>query len=131
MQPTDLRIGNLIRSENWNTTAKIQGIEIFKNHFELKVKGFIHKCEKGEYCDFKPIPITEELVKSIRKTKFKLDTNLGKHYLKNGFEISFNKDGSLIYVFHKNDRLSHIKHVHELQNLYHALTNSELVFSEA
>lgn len=124
MESTDFRIGNLITGAN-GLIGAIKNI----NHSTLR--HYVGN-ELGEIlCDYsqiKPIPLTEEwLLKlgfvEMEKSEYTLDT----------FEL----DGVKIWL--KEDRLACfsdwtmciITNVHQLQNLYHALTLKELTIKES
>ena len=99
MESKELRIGNYLQNRN-GIPYKVLG--------EMFVDGF-H--------GLKPIPLTEELLLRI------------------GFSVSSLGDDNVVSVngfYLWKDRLQHIttgtriKHVHQLQNLYFALTGEEL-----
>lgn len=75
--------------------------------------------------DLEPIVLTEEILlrcgfeKHLRAYKLK---NFGKFMFSPEMGMSFYPAGNLIGLL-KND---HIKHLHQLQNLYFALTGKEL-----
>ena len=105
MEAKELRIGNLIEyagdyvSVN---TYHISTIEAGKEPFKSR---------------YKPIPLTEEWLVKFGFDKGTMcwfnDTNIG---------FEFNAKGVV-----KWNQPKHIKHVHQLQNLYFALTGEELI----
>ena len=124
MKSNELRIGNLIGF----------GKSYFQV-YEIQEKCFYVLGERGielknTNCDLKPIPLTEEWL------------------LKLGFELLYTGKSRKVYDFAKDLRFgysnnhglsntqsavtfvgnsfTHIKYVHQLQNLYFALTGSEL-----
>jgi hypothetical protein len=104
MKASELRIGNYI--QNSHGTISNVGIVMLG----------------GQY-DYHPIPLTEEWL-----LKFGFEQISDRVYIKNyhyGYEFGITN----IFVI-KNDncfmRYKHIQYVHELQNLYFALTNEEL-----
>ena len=129
INPKELRIGNIL--QNGYRTVKVSSL--FKGHF---------KCETLEQCsldtsvqlNYTGIPLTEEW---LLKLGFK-DNGFG------GFEISYNpskyNDSIITYRIGKSSYSSigwflyegaitiksEIEHVHQLQNLYFALTGEEL-----
>ncbi len=74
----------------------------------------------------KPIPLTEEWLK-----RFGFDENL-KEFVKSGISIREENNNSVFWVWGFYLGFSHggIKHVHQLQNLYFALTGEELELKE-
>jgi len=113
MKATDLRIGNYVNYEQ--TTHLITCVNI-----DYTVSVWVDKKE-NEYLypsqvnELKPIPLTEEwLIKFgfvVAKTRWR----------KGAVVLSKNDNG---YLF-KTTAIN-IKHLHQLQNLYFALTNEEL-----
>ncbi|QQV90455.1 hypothetical protein Harreka1_48 [Olleya phage Harreka_1] len=119
MEATELRIGNKLMykfKDGW------EEIDVFLNDFKY---GF-DKC----FDKYKPIPLTEEW---LLKFGFKGNNE-------NGFVFGDN-DVHRLKFFNKSVGYQHrivsiwqsvaiydatIKHVHQLQNLYFALTNKEL-----
>jgi hypothetical protein len=126
MDCKELRIGNLIK---WGDS--IQVIEaIFNYNTELPTV-MCNPLEAERYLsEFEPIPLTEEWLKRLGlKYQFDSDT----------YEINFKYDCNKIIVdlFTKHVcvdtglnsiYIEHIKFVHQLQNLYFALTGKELTY---
>jgi len=117
MKASELRIGNLVSyHENISIVHGItdpdygNGIHI---HYE-------HTCIGCEHELIEPIPITEEWL-----VKFGFNTEDGKLYISpNGYAFTLQKNGVVKFmglIFRKN-----MKYVHQLQNLYFALTGKEL-----
>tara|TARA_R110000803_G_scaffold490_8_gene1694 strand:+ start:357 stop:683 length:327 start_codon:yes stop_codon:yes gene_type:complete len=69
---------------------------------------------------YKPIPITEEWL-----LRLGADKSLYNHYLDFGY-FDIYKLNDVWYVEKEGVTLCELKHVHQLQNLYFALTNEEL-----
>jgi len=117
MKASELRIGNLV---------KINGIELAltSDLFCLVVD--------GQTAPPEPIPLTEELL-----LKFGFSKSNDYLYLefKNG-NISFNdelKNGVSLCVGEyctRGSEFDNIIYVHQLQNLYFALTNDELIINK-
>ncbi len=131
MEAHELRIGNLVK---WKSTGDINDVikidVTIKNHCVNHIN--IKDCE--------PIPLTEEwLLKfGFEKTVFDSEeTGYGVEYdLKNKeFHLSYCDDFS-ISISYKKENLSItpnielFRNVHQLQNLYFALTNEELIFKQ-
>lgn len=114
MEIKDLRIDNLLYYNNEEKEiASINSDSTIR--FKDKEKGCIG-CFKIYSDLIKPIPITEEWLLKFGFEKDNMywidDTNIGFTFYKNG-KIEWNQP-------------KHIKYVHELQNLYFALTGKEL-----
>jgi hypothetical protein len=71
----------------------------------------------------KPIPLTEEWLLKFGFSK-KVDYLLQKR----GFSICFEKHGDIFECFLESIGIE-IEYVHQLQNLYFALTNEELILT--
>ena len=122
MNANELRIGNLVEYFG------IRELIAIKNH---KIK-LINESEKGnfiiEWCpidssSLKPIPLTEEILLKLGYNKE------GSFYrIKNSrlADALIHNDGIDINVH--GVHLTHIKYLHELQNLYFALTKKELSY---
>ena len=117
MKANELRIGNYI---TFDTVDK-------PSYFEINLFNYLDR--------LKPIQLTEEwLLKAGFKYKKYHPTTIGSAYvfgsglyvLNNGFSLVFQTDKKSFY-FEFSDR--YIKYVHELQNIYFALTGVELVFT--
>jgi len=129
MKVTDLRIGNKVFYNDKNETPEPTIIEIGLSDLILISEGV-----KG--CVYKPIPITEDwLVKfgfvmhNVVSGSFSLNSN-GVYFsigLK-GFYGSKVNSVSIKTMLISNDwiTIDTIDSVHQLQNLYYALTGSEL-----
>lgn len=113
MNASELRIGNLFLEKNSKTEIKV--LQLSEN--EIVFEGDF----KGQW-QAEPIPLTEDwlLRFGFKHTgngfyiniKSKIDLcNIGDKYFNLGF---------------KNISIGNIKYVHQLQNLYFALTNTEL-----
>lgn len=124
MKATELRIGNLVLHD----LIIKEVIAIAKD--DIVVDGF-----GGKSDSFQPIPLTEEW---LLKFGFTTDNLFAGGMIANGLHYSprFQKNGVLISVQSDNFdssqkfKLLHyytnIESVHQLQNLYFALTGSEL-----
>ena len=129
MKASDLRIGNLVQSY-----ADIITVEYVD---KLLLKGFFHRdiiyntSIQIKHC--KPIPLTEEWLVKLGFTRHHADYSNNVIYIKNvpdntEFEwgVYPNELGSGIQI--QNRKL--LKYVHQLQNLYHALTGEELTIKD-
>jgi hypothetical protein len=99
MKVNDLRIGNWVRSYN--------PIIEEESEWQIYKTDMVIICEAEDISYYKPILLTEEWLLKFGFVKDKL-TNYD--WYKGDFEICIHD----------------IKHVHQLQNLYHALTGEEL-----
>lgn len=117
MNATELRIGNLILDGDGNecciNTAIIQIIEREKGHL------------------FKPIPLTEEWLKKLGFEIRSEDEGISKYYYISGIPFELSEDGSskgfdFSYFYDKPYYLCNVQYVHQLQNLYFALTGQDL-----
>ena len=100
MKASELRIGNWVMDEHSEMTGKI----------DLVVIGIIDTVDDHSYL---PIPLTEEWLK-------RFDWNLPKD-----MSISSSLTTGEIH-FVTGNYYKKIDYVHQLQNLYHALTGEEL-----
>ena len=104
MKATEFRIGNLV-----NYDGNVIRLEL--EHFA----DFYHYPAENRKYDY--IPLTEE-----RLLKFGFESLLsGAGYVQNCTEIGYNHNG--FYIIASGLK---IKYVHQLQNLYFALTGEEL-----
>ena len=116
MEASELRIGNSIMQDDDFVFVTWWRLELMENN-------------KIEY---KPIPLTEEWLLKLGfdklendiPTYFKCFGNL----IEDDYEFSFNiyVDSEQNYFITIFGRKIIIKHVHQLQNLYHSLTEEEL-----
>jgi hypothetical protein len=126
MKATDLRIGNLFyyrvvdqldERKEWFEVSEI-------DYDDLRVIGI--KDEMNQ--DYQPIPLTEEwLLKFGFETSKRLWDSFSRsyYYLSKKDKLCFNlhESKNIFYMY----EYKHIKHVHQLQNLYFALTGTELI----
>lgn len=107
MKASELRIGNYVKSSLSESYYHL-GIE----HFEMMANYTIEEL-------YQPIPLTEEW---LIKLGYKDEGYLENHYDIMGHLI-WNAGGEML-VCEKNGVV--LEHVHQLQNLYFALTGEEL-----
>jgi len=117
MKANELRIGNLLNKINDNKFIEVTSLEIeccegMNGHFNLT---------------FEPIPITEEL---LLKCGFEY-TDAEKEFLQLSVFRTFkfnadNSDNFSSVTFRINDTTIEITSIHQLQNIFFALTNQEL-----
>ena len=131
MTANELRIGNLIIGTNVYE-GKVLTFERFNSDLDVIFFSDGSKWDSGEFIeDIKPIPLTEEWLLKFGFIRHHSDYSNGIIYIKNvpdntEFEwgVYPNELGSGIQI--KNRILLH--YVHQLQNLYFALTGEELTF---
>lgn len=117
MRPNELRIGNLVKYSD-GSFFKVVGI----HEFGLDVEDNIETTYM-EYENFEPIPLTEEILLKCGFTFLPQGDEVYQQiFTYNGFDIWMHDDGFCHDYLCGGD----IKHLHQLQNLYFALTNEEL-----
>ena len=122
MKATELRIGNYI---DYETEREIVTMQITYEYIRL-----IHNGNKN----FKPIPLTEEWLLKFgfeKEVEYKKKINFSRFHLfqinaSNPYNDNENEFKVNFYQSKQTVELCRIKHVHQLQNLYFALTNEEL-----
>ena len=128
VQANELRIGNLLYYSEGDTIGYMVVSNITKNSFVAEPLN-----QKSEDCNnfqegFNPIPLTPNILEKCGFTKNKewailyFNPRMGiRFYDFNYAECDIIQDQH--FVAFKN---SHMKYLHQLQNLYFALTNEEL-----
>jgi hypothetical protein len=124
IQAKELRIGNYIKS----TISRYRGqpfevLDISKDRISIK-----YESPNPTYFlleTVKPIPLT---TKWIEKFNFNRDKITGVHYyhVNDKFYISHIRNSFLFGQLYISDFEIKLKHVHQLQNLFFALTGEEL-----
>lgn len=128
MKTSELRLGNLV--QYGGVTAKVSHIEKSFFYCESELIYFTRDGERGA----KPIPLTEEWLLKFGfhlrdgfSNTFKL--NVEKHEY-DCSEITYSEKEGLLRFSNGQEKgatlIPHIKYVHQLQNLYFALTGEEL-----
>jgi len=141
MEASELRIRNLLLLDK--EIKKVSSIHNDNTiRFEDKEKGSIG-CFKASFTNIEPIELTEEL---LFKCGFndkgheeinKYEENLNVFCIgeDDKFKIKFHrewygsekeKEGIDIYFYQSDDYITCIKYLHQLQNLYFSLTQTEL-----
>ena len=122
MEAKELRIGNYVGF------IKHQHTTIIESMWEDLI-GHSSGSERG-IDDFEPIPLTEEW---LLKFGFKeYDKRKNRFITDDGFEIEIQGKNYAYCIYdvesapHLTHFIGHCKYVHQLQNLYFALTNEEL-----
>lgn len=117
LKVNDLRIGNLLQ--------RLDGSE-----FRVSASDFADIEVTPIQLRPKPIPITEEWSEKLSKKEWEFvgygTRKIYQHKLYLSIKLEFSHNWVFVYF---NDEMINMKeHVHELQNLYHALTNKELAW---
>lgn len=117
----ELRIGNYV-SDNFASDsffAQVKKLDFTRCHY-----GNFHSC----YSDLKPIPITEEW---LLKFGFEQRDHLWSIDIDRYNKINYNSDQKLLFSGQLGFSIQHdIKYIHQLQNLYFALTQKELTLND-
>ena len=117
MDSRELRIGNLLDRGDYICEFKmIEEEGLMLEPIKYKQERFVERY-------IKPIPLTEEWL-----IKFGFELNLNNNWSHWNFGLNFYKYGD----FFESDQLPifiYLQYVHQLQNLYFALTNKELEYN--
>ena len=128
MKKNELRIGNYVKDMDYDYVT-IAGIHPESTN-ELTV--CINDCDVGDrlFKDVEGIPLTEEW---LIKFGFKQGNSMNFYWnklIRDNINISIDPDDGEVWVCDIFDNesiiLTEIKYVHQLQNLYFALTGKEL-----
>jgi hypothetical protein len=141
MNANELRIGNLVNRKYLNpspkglntcyTDCKIMAIGIERVIYECKDKSL----NKVNFDIISPIPLTEKIIENLGFSVI-TENSMGKRY---GYVIDGIFSSDLTFTFWKTTKEAgnffrgdlQLKSVHQIQNLYFALTGEELVLSTA
>jgi hypothetical protein len=129
MKANELRIGNyLSNNAMWQSSI-----------MEFQVKSLLpHKITTSngltlKYVSLAPIPLTKEWLLKFGFVISDSESNLNYTYAKiDGFCINTYQEEKVGYWwlgFYHNKKNNRIQYVHQLQNLYFALTNEELILT--
>ena len=128
MKASELRIGNLLKAKK-DYHNQFHGNGIVSSIEESKFVILDHYPGKW----FEPIPLTEEW---LLKFGFYINPNyvhpsFDEYILESGFGIgNFNDEFWLVDFLDQTIGSPKIKYVHQLQNLYFALTGEELTLNQ-
>jgi len=123
MRASELRIGNWVQGKPLN----IPGLHINGTNGRFEITGFgisLMESDMQNAMGFRPIPFDEEW---LLKMGFKRESARmlpSKFHYANGGPITFYSSDIAIKVY--GNYMYNIKYVHQLQNLYFALTGEEL-----
>jgi hypothetical protein len=131
IQASELRVGNLLTSKSWKGAHAVGGIiRRGKGSFTLIMNSYEHEYIEGKYFDLEEIPLTEEWLLKMGfdnrvETGVCVACRLGTNPVTGDHLIELIKVDGDEHFFYKNGHFK-ITTVHQLQNLYHALTGQEL-----
>ena len=134
MKASDLRIGNFISS--YCPISVVIGIDyegVVDTAYYEHGKGVDYTSEwHSNEGSINPIPLTEEWL--VKFGFHSIQTKFEKYYNEHGQMVSISQhrswgDNKIISYSISNGGIE-INHVHQLQNLYHALTAEELTINE-
>lgn len=130
MKANELRIGNLIHVKNYDAKwCKV----IVIGKYKIGHEGPTADHNENEIEDIEPIPLKEDILLKCRFVK-----QNSMCFTLNDFFISYySDDNNKVYLDRfiynvlnfSNESEIEIKYLHQLQNLYFALTNQELIFN--
>jgi len=121
MTGNELRIGNYVDATYSSEPHKITAHDLL--HYERRDKDVSHLCEWNALT---PIPLTKEWLVKFGFEKRKMD--VGNGYYLSGLSIysDISSDGFFQFSDWDEGKIPIPKYVHQLQNLYFALTQTEL-----
>lgn len=132
MKAEELRIGNIVGSYNKGDEERM--LTVLPENIKVQLKA-----NKQGYTRYRPIPLTEELLLKcgFDKIEYSSDENgYGVEYILSvdgidGFILEYCDDFSISIKGREEDYgitppLNRFKYLHQLQNIYFALTNEEL-----
>lgn len=125
MEAKELRIGNWI-NVTFSSIVKQQVVDCMCDSVNTK-------CHESLPFDFiEPIPLTEEWLLKFGFEKLELSiSEYVLSYIFNDFEIGYLKKRNVYMLrWYQGHNLKEIEYVHQLQNLYFALTGEELQIKE-
>ncbi len=109
MKANELRIGNFV----WEEYGGLYEILMMSPNYVDLVKPFMLVSGRYDIETIKPIPLTEEWLLKFGLMSIKT-------------ELGFWNNGDAIYFSYGFEKSIELKYVHQLQNLYFALTGEEL-----
>jgi hypothetical protein len=118
MNRQELRLGNYINHSDFKVPMMVSGIILEDKRCYVTSIGGDSTFMIGGSWD--PIPLTEEWL-----LKFGFE-QVGFNYYLNGFKIFFDSDSYFYGLRDEGIMDKHLEYLHQLQNLYFALTNEEL-----
>ena len=130
----ELRLGNYINAlDDYDQAIASQVIALSDGAAYIDEYGnrVLFYTLNGEYapeqCSIEGINITEEWIK---KLGFEEDSIIEKRFNNGDYQVYFFKDDDYIYFRQVGSTIAKIKYIHQLQNLYFALTGNELTLNQ-
>ena len=120
MKANELRVGNWVNDELYGD-FEIIGLINFKDGNQSAYKSLEYYPQSQDTDKLNPIPLTEEWL-----IKFGFEKHITIDTYPTFAKQMFNWNDSILYLIGCGF-INHIKYVHQLQNLYFALTNEELI----
>ena len=123
MTANELRIGNWVFDDSYGLHGSPKNIQVMGSFFNgMDVDSVV-------YGNIKPIPLTEEW---LIKFGFgnKSNSSQGSAMHKRGVYLGLLSDGYCFNAESSTNKSCTLKHVHQLQNLYFALTGKELTINQ-
>ena len=119
MKESELRIGNIVTFKDYGLVA-IHGIST------INATSFVGTVR--EYKNIEPIHLTEDW---LLKAGFEYIDNseFFKHKSNHIVEYDYDKNKFIFYLVEYGDWFMSVEYVHQLQNIYFALTDEELTFN--
>lgn len=134
MTAQELRIGNYINAlDDYDQAIASQVMALSDGVADIDEHGnrVLFYTLNGEYapeqCSIEGINITEEWIKRLG---FEEDSIIEKRFNKDDYQVYFFKDDDYIYLRQVGSTIAKIKYIHQLQNLYFALTGNELTLNQ-
>ena len=146
MTQNELRIGNYVYYEHTaHVVSGVHGNSVYswwvkdgKPVIEYEAKDSSGTQVEAPYMDVisqhEPIPLTEEWLEKLGLTKSTLDNDFEPNepkwysWIKGAFNLEIQENGEIWFEVYSH--YIHVKWVHQLQNLYFALTGEELTLQE-
>lgn len=139
IQASELRIGNWVNGTTdfvkFPMPLKVTGLGAYSyygHNGELNRDEFGIECGiDGQYynfSDFSPIPLSPEI---LEKAGFELrvEDGIEKDYKNYPIYVKFQHNGGLLITIAEYLSCSHIQYVHQLQNLFYCMTQTELTIN--
>jgi hypothetical protein len=121
MRAEELRIGNLVYTETIDDPYRIETV------YELSTLSINESYIILNIPPYQPIPLTEEWLLKFGWDKLELvDRTIG--YNKYALFIGYRNHN--LRLMGSNIHIINIKYVHQLQNIFYALTNEELILKQ-
>lgn len=116
LQPEDYRINNYVQAKSPEKTIWETKVRLDRHYFKMFIDGKIN---------VKPLPLSEDILK---KSEFEvlISGRCDLEYLMLDFKYASDAVRVLLYINGSWRGVTYINYVHQLQNLYYALTGKEL-----